>query len=99
RLWVMLAGSWFELFLWALASITWFVTQPHTPAHHLSRVVAATSGLKTLLNFNPLLKLDGYYMLCDVLEIPNLRGKAFRAVGARLKRWIAGRGVPEPLLP
>jgi hypothetical protein len=99
RLWVMLAGSWFELFLWALASITWFVTQPHTPVHDLSLVIAATSGVKTLLNFNPLLKLDGYYMLCDVLEIPNLRGKAFRAVGARLKRWIAGRGVPEPLLP
>ena len=37
------------------------------------------SGFQTLFNFNPLIKLDGYYMLSDYLEIPNLRDKGFRA--------------------
>jgi multidrug efflux pump subunit AcrA (membrane-fusion protein) len=33
-------------------------------------------GAKVLFNFNPLIKLDGYYLLSDWLEIPNLRAKA-----------------------
>ena len=51
-----------------------------------------TSGIQTLFNFNPLIKLDGYYMLSDYLEIPNLREKGFRAFRA----WLAG--TADPLL-
>jgi hypothetical protein len=50
--------------------------------------VVVFSGLQTLVNFNPLIKLDGYYMLSDFLEVPNLRGKALRS----LWDWIAGNG-------
>jgi len=45
------------------------------------------AGLQTLVNFNPLIKLDGYYMLSDYLEIPNLRTKAI----ATLWNWVSGR--------
>jgi len=37
-------------------------------------------------NLNPLIKLDGYYLLSDVLGIPNLRARAFGYVGDRLAR-------------
>jgi multidrug efflux pump subunit AcrA (membrane-fusion protein) len=47
-------------------------------------IVVLFSGLQTLFNFNPLIKLDGYYMLSDYLEVPNLRSKAFRT----LWNWI-----------
>src|SRR2546425_345109 len=40
-----------------------------------------------LVNFNPLIKLDGYYMLSDYLEIPNLRIKAIASVW----NWVGGR--------
>src|SRR5438270_6575149 len=52
-------------------------------------MVMATSGIKTLLNFNPLIKLDGYYLLSDYLEAPNLYQKSFHYLGACLKR-LAG---------
>jgi putative peptide zinc metalloprotease protein len=42
--------------------------------------------LNVLLNLNPFLPLDGYYLLMDWLEIPNLRARALAWVGGRLRR-------------
>ena len=49
--------------------------------------------LNALFNLNPFLALDGYYLLMDWLEIPNLRGRALSWVSGRLRgrppRWSA----------
>lgn len=87
RLWVTFAGAYFEIFLWALATLTWRLTDPDTALNYAALVVMATSGIKTLFNLNPLIKLDGYYLLSDYLEIPNLRRRAFSYLGAGIKRW------------
>jgi len=94
RLWVTFAGAYFELFIWALATLTWRLTNPETWPNLVALVVMATSGIKTFLNFNPLLRLDGYYLLSDYLEIPNLRRRAFRYIGAGIKR-LSGSAGPE----
>jgi multidrug efflux pump subunit AcrA (membrane-fusion protein) len=52
------------------------------------------SGVQTLFNFNPLIKLDGYYLLSDWLEIPNLQQRAGDYVKSRL-RWLLW-GAPRP---
>src|SRR6185436_14222572 len=54
--------------------------------HHLALIVLACSGAHTLLNFNPFLKLDGYYLLSDWLQMPNLRRRSFAHVGGLIKR-------------
>ncbi len=46
----------------------------------------ATSGIKSFFNLNPLIKLDGYYLLSDYLDIPNLRSRAVGYVTAGIKR-------------
>lgn len=96
RLWVSFAGPYFEAFLWALATLAWRVTDPETFISRISLVVMASSGIKTLFNFNPLIKLDGYYLLSDYLAVANLRKKAFRYLGDFLRNLggLAGR-VPE----
>jgi len=83
RLWIMAAGSLVELGMWAAAALVWRVTAPETLLHRGALVILALCGVGTLLNFNPLLKFDGYYMLSDGLEIPNLRERAFRDLGRR----------------
>jgi multidrug resistance efflux pump len=88
RLWVAFAGPYFELFLWACAVLVWRLTDSETWLYHGALAVVATSGIKTLFNFNPLLKLDGYYLLSDWLELPNLRRRAFRHVGDSIKRLL-----------
>jgi putative peptide zinc metalloprotease protein len=98
RLWVGFAGPFFELFLWAIATFLWLFTDAETLINFISLIVMASSGLKTLLNFNPLIKLDGYYLLSDYLETPNLRRRAFRYIGNRIKK-ITGMVVEEIELP
>jgi putative peptide zinc metalloprotease protein len=53
-----------------------------------------TGYVLALVNVNPLLELDGYYVVMDLLEIPNLRARALAYLGSRL----GGRAAPEPRL-
>ena len=98
RLWVTFAGGYFELILWALAVITWRVSAPETLFNYAALVLIATSGIRVFFNVNPLIKMDGYYLLSDWLEIPNLRARAVGYVKARLGalwRWERGRAGEE----
>ena len=88
RLGVTLAGAYSELLVWALAILVWRVTDPGTALSYIALVVVATSGIRTLFNLNPLIKLDGYYLLSDVVRIPNLRRKAFAYLRDRIRRLL-----------
>ena len=98
RLWVSFAGPYFEVFIWAVATLAWRATDTDTWLNHVALVVMATSGIKTFFNFNPLIKLDGYYLLSDALGIANLRSKSFRYVGDFIKSvgGLVGR-LPQVL--
>jgi multidrug resistance efflux pump len=98
RLWVTTAGPYFEMFLWALAVITWRVTEPGTWPSAVALVVVATSAFKLFINLNPLIKLDGYYLLSDALGIHNLRARAFGYLKRRLSALVASasRTSEEP---
>lgn len=94
RLWVTLAGVFSELVIWALAMLAWAITEGDTTIHQLALIALTATGLRSLFNLNPLLKLDGYYLLSDALEIPNLRRRAFQYVGAHLRRWFGFAETP-----
>jgi multidrug resistance efflux pump len=96
RLWVTLAGGYFELFLWALAVLVWRVTMPNTLVNYLAFVVLSACGVQTLFNFNPLLKLDGYYLLSDALEAPNLQKRSAEYVRGWLRCLLWGAARPQP---
>jgi multidrug efflux pump subunit AcrA (membrane-fusion protein) len=98
RLRVTLAGGYFELFLWSLAVFVWRVSIQDTLVHYLAFVVLSVCGLQSLVNFNPFVKLDGYYLLSDWVEVPNLRQRAVGYVSARLRwlLWGAKRPPREP---
>lgn len=93
RILVALAGGYVEVFIWALATILWRLLAPETPAAQCCLVVVGFSGLQTLFNFNPLIRLDGYYMLSDWLDAPNLRPKALRHLRERILAALAGGGA------
>jgi putative peptide zinc metalloprotease protein len=85
RLWVTFAGAYSEMLVWAIATILWRVTEPETWINFVALVIMATSAAKTLFNVNPLIKLDGYYLLSDYLEIPNLRKNSVAALKSRAR--------------
>ncbi|HEX4998310.1 MAG TPA: efflux RND transporter periplasmic adaptor subunit [Terriglobia bacterium] len=84
RMWVTFAGGYAQFIVWGLCAIVWRITDPDTLINHVTMIVLVYSGVQSLVNFNPLIKLDGYYMLSDYLEIPNLRAKAAKAVWSRV---------------
>src|SRR5215468_9053998 len=92
RMWVTFAGGYIQLVVWGLCTIVWRITDPDTFINEVVLVVVVFSGLQTLINFNPLIKLDGYYMLSDYLEIPNLRTKALTS----LWNWVRGKHLSGP---
>ncbi len=70
------AGMWVESVLSSVALIAWWFTHPGL-LHHLCLNIFFISSVSTVLfNANPLMRYDGYYMLSDYLEIPNLSEKA-----------------------
>src|SRR5262249_38015563 len=87
RMWVTFAGGYFQLIFWGLCTVVWRITDDHTFINDIVLVVIVYAGLQTLFNFNPLIKLDGYYMLSDYLEIPNLRTPS----PAAFTKWLAGK--------
>jgi putative peptide zinc metalloprotease protein len=92
RIWVSAAGTLFQVFIYGLAAIAWFFVSPTTWLSEACAMTIAVAGLTALFNFNPLIKLDGYYMLSDYLEIPNLRRRAF-AYLARVARQLVKVGA------
>jgi hypothetical protein len=77
RIAVSAAGIYFQLMLAAVAGLAWaWLALPNAVELVLAQIVAITL-VSTVTNINPLLKFDGYYILADWLEIPNLRPRAF----------------------
>ncbi len=90
RLAVTAAGPYFQLILMAVATIIWRITVLGSGPNDLARIIVIISWVTLLVNLNPLIKLDGYYLLSDWVDIPNLRRKSFGYLGNVLKHRLLG---------
>jgi putative peptide zinc metalloprotease protein len=90
RMLVGAAGMLTEFFLAALAFYAWLLLEPGT-ARGVAWNVALLCSVTTLLfNANPLLRFDGYYILCDFIEMPNLALRANRHWQQLMERHVFG---------
>lgn len=95
RIAISLAGIYVELFLSALGFWIWNFTGPGL-LHLISLQVFLAGSVATLaFNANPLLKFDGYYVLADLLEIPNLYQRSRKAVGRMAALCCLGIHPPK----
>ena len=91
RMAVSAAGMIVEVVLAAVALILWWHTEPGFLHTWLLGVAVICSVSTLVLNANPLLRYDGYYLLADWLEIPNLSGRSAGLGGERLQAWLLGQ--------
>ena len=84
RVFIGAAGMYVELILASCAVYLWWFSEPGTFNFLCLSVVFICSVSTVMFNGNPLLRFDGYYILMDILEIPNLRQKSTEV----LKRWF-----------
>jgi putative peptide zinc metalloprotease protein len=87
RLAITAAGGISDLCLWALGVFAWRLTVIGSPLNQLPLSDVTMCGARSLLNFNPLLRLDGYYLLSDWLSICNLRTRSMDHWMGTL-RWL-----------
>jgi putative peptide zinc metalloprotease protein len=94
------AGMYVELVLASIATFVWWFTEPGPVNYICLNVMFICSVSTVMFNANPLLRYDGYYILSDVMEIPNLRQKASSILSRKLGAWCLGLEEPEdPFLP
>jgi putative peptide zinc metalloprotease protein len=84
------AGMITEIFVAALATFVWAHTGTGT-LHSLAYNMMFIASVSTVLfNGNPLLRFDGYYILSDLLDIPNLSTRAFQQLRHGVERYLFG---------
>lgn len=91
------AGIYAEVVIASLCTLLWSVTVPgvvHTTCLYMM-VISSVNTL--LLNGNPLLRYDGYYILADAIGVPNLRSRSQALVQSWLTRRYFGIQSPDAL--
>ncbi|TFE66988.1 site-2 protease family protein [Methylacidiphilum caldifontis] len=97
RIFIAAAGVYTELIIASVAAHLWILF-PLGMAKNLAFNLMVLASVTTLFfNLNPLMKFDGYYVLVDLLEIPNLREKAFAYCTAKIQDWLLGYKNPQLL--
>jgi len=97
KFWTTTAGIYIEGFICAGATALWVVTYPDTIWNELAYKTMLFTGVSTVFfNINPLIKIDGYYALTSVLEMPELREESLRYIGTWLQRHVLRLSVDVP---
>ncbi len=84
------AGMIFEIFTASLAVFVWAFTGPgmiHSIAYNMIFIASVST---VIFNANPLLRYDGYYILSDLIDIPNLHTRARMQLRHIVERYIFG---------
>ncbi|MHB8898983.1 MAG: hemolysin D [Thermoguttaceae bacterium] len=94
------AGIYVEIVLASICTFIWWFTDEGL-VHYLCLNVMFISSVSTILfNANPLLRYDGYYIVSDLVEIPNLRQKSTSILNRKMGEWFLGLEPPDdPFLP
>lgn len=96
RLAIGVAGVTAELCCAAIAMCAWGFL-PAGPARSTAFLVATSTWVTTvLINMSPFMRYDGYYVLSDWLEMPNLHHRAFALGRWWLREKLLGLGDPPP---
>jgi putative peptide zinc metalloprotease protein len=105
RIIISAAGIYVELIIAAIATFVWWNTPSHPmffgiDINSMSLSLMVLCSISTVLfNANPLMRYDGYYVLADWLEIPNLRDRSNRFLKNLVLEYCLGVEVqPEPYM-
>lgn len=96
RIYIGAAGMYVEIFMASVCTFIWWFSNESSLLHNICFSTMFVSSVSTLVfNGNPLLRYDGYYILSDILEIPNLQQKSTEIMGRKASQWFLGMEQPE----
>ncbi|MBN3340859.1 HlyD family efflux transporter periplasmic adaptor subunit [Pectobacterium brasiliense] len=90
------AGMMTELVLAAWATLAWSFL-PDGMLRSAAFMLATTTWIMTLaINLSPLMRFDGYFLLSDGLQMPNLQNRGFAIGRWQMREWLFGLGDAPP---
>lgn len=100
RIIISFAGIYVELMIAAAATFVWWYTPQYPVVNNIALCVMVLCSVSTIMfNANPLMKFDGYYILADWIEVPNLREKSTKFLnGLFLSKALGVENPPEPYM-
>ncbi len=100
RIAVSAAGMTVELVLAATATIVWWYARPGVVQLVALNIMIVCTVNTLVINGNPLMRYDGYYILSDLVETPNLWQRSREALRHFWSDWLLGQpAVDDPLIP
>ena len=98
RMQIVGAGTAAELVLAVIATLMWCFLQDG-PLRSACFIMATLTWVRSLMmNLSPFMRFDGYYMLSDFLDVPNLQDRAFALGRWQLRKLLWGIDAPVPEL-
>src|SRR5271170_5947104 len=99
RLATIIAGIWIEMTVCGIAMIVWTNTQPGQFVHDFAYKIILITGLAVIvMNLNPLLKLDGYYLFAEWVRVPDLKERSTTFLTSWVQHYIFRLPVDVPVV-
>ncbi len=100
RIATVIAGIWGDLIICFLGTAVWWATAPGMVAHNLAYKVMMVTGIGvSLLNLNPLIKLDGYYIFCELIAEPDLKERTSAYLSGWTRKHLFGMPAEIEYVP
>jgi putative peptide zinc metalloprotease protein len=96
RIWTIIAGIWITLLQCSFAIFVWHFSPPGSVIGNVSYKLALMSGIPAFMQLNPLMKLDGYYVFSQYLQLDNLRERSFEYLTPWFKHYVLLQNVQLP---
>jgi putative peptide zinc metalloprotease protein len=98
RVLVASGGMMFELFAAAIAAFVWIATRDNPGVvHQLAYNAMLTASVSTVIfNANPLMRFDGYFILSDLIGVPNLMQRSMNMLKFLFQKHVYRIDQPQP---
>jgi putative peptide zinc metalloprotease protein len=100
RLATIIAGIWIEMVVCGLGMIVWLNTSPGNWLHNLAYQLILITGLAVIvINLNPLIKLDGYFFLTELIGVADLKERSTSFLSGWFQTRVLGLPTETPVVP
>ena len=100
RIATVIAGIWGDLIVCFLGTAVWWATPPGMVIHNLAYKVMMVTGIGvSVLNLNPLIKLDGYYIFCELIGEPDFKERTSAYLSGWTRRHLFGMPAQVEYVP
>lgn len=96
RLQIALAGLWVESYVVIIAALVWCNVSNETIQTICFLIITVNFVASLLINASPFMRFDGYFILSDLLHMPNLQPRAFSLTRWQIRRWLFDWPDPAP---